>query len=392
VYLTNGATLVGFTLTNGATRSLGGDAEVFRARVGGGVSCESASAIVSNCTLSGNSADFGGGASKGTLNNCSLTRNSAAYGGGAEGSTLNNCLLNGNSAGNSGGALLSTLNNCILTGNWAFVGGGAESCTLNNCMLLGNSAGHGGGTFGGTLNNCTLSSNSAAYGAGGAEGSRLNNCIVYYNSSEIGVTIENYSDSFLSYSCTTPLPTNGISNLTNEPLFQNQENNLRLQPNSPCINAGSNTSAPAGPDLDGSPRIAGGTVDIGAYEFQSPQSRISYAWLQQYNLPTDGTADVTDADGDGLNNWQEWRAGTNPTDNLSVLRLQSVASGAPGVMVSWQSVSGRIYFLERSTSLGTQPILLPLATCIIGQPGTTTFTDTNAVGAGPFFYRVGLRD
>jgi hypothetical protein len=133
-------------------------------------------------------------------------------------------------------------------------------------------------------------------------------------------------------------------------------------------------------------------VDIGAYEFQSPQSLISYAWLQQYGLPTDGTADVTDADGDGLNNWQEWQAGTNPTNTLSVLRLLSIAHGARGVIVSWQSVAGLNYLLERGTHLGAQPPFLPLATDIVGQAVTTTFTDTNAAGAGPFFYRVGLKE
>jgi len=197
----------------------------------------------------------------------------------------------------------------------------------------------------------------------------------------------------LKYSCTTPLPTNGTGNLTSAPLFLNQVGgNLRLQTNSPCINAGSNASAPAGPDLDGNSRIAGGTVDIGAYEFQSPQSLISYAWLQQYGLPTDGSADDTDADGDGLNNWQEWRSGTNPGDALSLLRLLSPASAASGLIVTWQSVSGLNYFLERGTDLGAQPPFRPLATNIVGQSGTTTFTDTNAVGAGPLFYRVGVQD
>jgi hypothetical protein len=112
--------------------------------------------------------------------------------------------------------------------------------------------------------------------------------------------------------------------------------------------------------------------------------------LQQYGLPTDGSADFTDADGDGMNNWQEWRAGTDPNNALSALRLLSPASEATGVTVSWQSVTGRSYFLERGTDLEAQPPFLPLATDIIGQPGTTTFIDTNAIGDVPFFYRVGV--
>jgi len=37
-------------------------------------------------------------------------------------------------------------------------------------------------------------------------------------------------------------------------------------------------------------------------------------------------------------------------------------------------------------------LFTPLATNLPGQPGTTTYTDTNAAGAGPFLYRVGVRD
>jgi hypothetical protein len=36
------------------------------------------------------------------------------------------------------------------------------------------------------------------------------------------------------------------------------------------------------------------------------------------------------------------------------------------------------------------PPLLPLAIHLPGQPGTTSFTDTNVIGVGPFLYRVGV--
>ena len=119
-------------------------------------------------------------------------------------------------------------------------------------------------------------------------------------------------------------------------------------------------------------------------------SVISYAWLQHYGLPTDGSADYTDPDGDGMNNWQEWRCGTCPTNALSVLRLLSATRAGTNVMVTWQSVPGASYVLERSTSLSATTPFTPLAINLPGQPGTTTYTDTNAAGASPLFYRVGV--
>ena len=67
--------------------------------------------------------------------------------------------------------------------------------------------------------------------------------------------------------------------------------------------------------------------------------------------------------------WQEWRAGTDPTNVLSVLRLLTPVSGGPGVIVSWQSVSGRNYFLERGADLGMQPPFLLLRSNLTGQTG-----------------------
>ena len=193
------------------------------------------------------------------------------------------------------------------------------------------------------------------------------NDIIYGNTTMNGV-LSNYDSapSILVSCCTTPMPPSGFNNITNDADFIGMVNgNFRLQTNSPCINAGNNTymsnSLTAvlvlNTDLDGNPRIVGGAVDIGAYEFQSPTSIISYAWLQQYGLPTDGSADHADIDGDGMNNYQESIAGTNPTNAMSVLTMlpPTPTYNPPGLVVSWQSIAGQSYFVQRSTNLGIQP-------------------------------------
>ncbi len=58
--------------------------------------------------------------------------------------------------------------------------------------------------------------------------------------------------------------------------------------------------------------------------------------------------------------------------------------------VTWTSVSNRSYFLERSSDLRGNPAFSTIQTNIAGQPGTTTYLDTSAIGAGPWFYRVGV--
>jgi hypothetical protein len=62
------------------------------------------------------------------------------------------------------------------------------------------------------------------------------------------------------------------------------------------------------------------------------------------------------------------------------------------ITLTWQSVAGVKYFLERASDLGALPAYTPMATNILGQPGSTTFTDTKAFAPGRFFYRIGVGD
>lgn len=371
VYMTNGSALIGFTITNGATGSTVDN--------GGGVYFQTLSpttSVLSNCIVVGNAAgSMGGGINGGgKVFNCSLSNNWARqYGGGANGAVLVACVLKGNFAGvNGGGSGGGVLTNCLLAQNVAKQGGGGSYAdALYNCTVVGNSV---SGT------------NSTYFGGGTYNASAVENCIVYFNTAPAG---SNYFDSPMTYCCTAPTAA-GLGNITNPPAFVDLTGgDYHLHSLiSPCINSDNNAYVTTATDFDGNPRISGGTVDIGAYEFQDPPSIISYAWLQQYGLLTDGFDDFTDPDGDGMNNWQEWICGTDPINPASLLKMLPPTVSGSAVVVSWLSVTNRNYFLQRVTS-APHPAFLTIATNISGHLGSTTFTDTNAAPE-PFFYRVGV--
>jgi hypothetical protein len=403
VFLTNGAALNGFTLTNGAVGwmetniSFGRTITTTNTADGGGVAGGFfGGGALSNCVLAANTAiGNGGGAYAVTLMNCTLTGNMARSGGGAGAATLINCIVTNNSAqtngntgsggpfptapvGFGGGINASSAINCLIANNRAFEGGGAANAlNLANCTMVNNSAAFSGGVF----------------GDGSFPGSHVTNCIIYHNAAGTNANFTTGNIS-IDHSCTFPLPAGGVGNLTNDPAFVDYSgSDFHLQTNSLCINSGYNAAITQSSDLDGNPRIQGGTVDIGVYEFQSPTTLLSYAWARQYGLAVDGSADHVDTDGDGMDNWQEFLAGTNPTNAASFLAMSSAIPvfNLHWVVVKWQSVDTRTYYLQRSTNLGAPTAFSTIQSNISGQAGTTIFTDTTATNGGSFFYRVGVQ-
>ena len=387
LYLTNRVSVTGFTLQNGQEIN------------GAGVYCEGDD-VLNNCVLSGNASpangSTGGGAYGGTLNHCLLTGNQANYqGSGAFNSALNFCLVSNNLFTTYGsGACGGTMSDSIVISNTATWGGGLAYTVVSNSLVLDNLAYFGGGgSYFGTFYNCTIVKNTGPTGlgadSGGVLGDTLNNSICYYNNggnygAEYGVS--------LSHSCTTPDPYGQLT-VTNEPLFVDLANgDFHLQSNSPCINSGDNSLAAGPHDYDGLPRIKGDTVDIGMFEYQTPSSILSYAWAQQYGISTDGSADNADPDGDGMLNWQESIARTDPTSASSKLQMQTIfanTGSGPGVInVTWQSVNGVNYFVERSSDLSGGFSLIQ--DNIYGQAGSTTWEDSTATNDVPYFYRVGV--
>ena len=331
------AVLNGFTITAGYASGTS-----WLAR-GGGMLNLSSSPTLSNCTFIYNWARGSGGGiynfdSSPTLSNCTFSGNVASlvHGGGmyndASSPMLNNCTFNENSAYYCGGGMFNDefsspmAINCRFTGNSAnFDGGGIcndnSTLTLINCVFSGNSAyQYGGGiytiSYGSSLAlyNCTFSGNRASVGGGVAyQGWRslfvLSNCTlwgnlgvaqIFQNGGTIAMTYSNIQGGWA-----------GAGNINTDPRFvrnpspgadgvwgtaDDDYGDLRLQPNSPCIDAGNNAAVPADTldldgdgntaepipfDLAGAPRFwdypgkadtgsgAAPIVDMGAYEMSS---------------------------------------------------------------------------------------------------------------------------
>jgi predicted outer membrane repeat protein len=192
-FLTNGAELVGFTLTNGFAGQPGWGVPDHAGNGGGAFLARGS--VLSNCVVTGCSAlgdtdtrgyDGGGGVYLcfgGQVSRC-VIRSNIVYEGDGGGVYANNGgeVLDSEILGNRGG---STLDRQGVYGGGALIGGAA---VIRNCLVQANSVlGSGGGValyIGGTADGCVIQGNSAAGSGGGLHfynGSLARNCSILEN-------------------------------------------------------------------------------------------------------------------------------------------------------------------------------------------------------------------
>jgi hypothetical protein len=97
-----------------------------------------------------------------------------------------------------------------------------------------------------------------------------------------------------------------------------------------------------------------------------------------------------DPDGDGMSNYEEYLAGTNPTNADSNLKItaESFTQKGANATITWSSVPSRLYYLEQTTDLDStnwSDSGLGLISPSVGPDTTADFTDTPVPAR---FYRV----
>ena len=111
-------------------------------------------------------------------------------------------------------------------------------------------------------------------------------------------------------------------------------------------------------------------------------------WEQSYFDQLLGSDTGGDPDHDGASNLAEWRAGTNPTNANSSLRLIAPAtSSTNSITIRWPSVTGKTYRLVRATNLLTG-FNFVVRSNIPAAPPLNSENDTAILSARTCFYRV----
>lgn len=115
-------------------------------------------------------------------------------------------------------------------------------------------------------------------------------------------------------------------------------------------------------------------------------------WWRQYYFGGDGrttngqSGATADPDGDGMNNWTEYQAGSNPMDARSSVRVLSLNATGQVATVQFTSELGQSFFLERTSDLRSG-IWTNASSNVWGRTDTVAATPiTNP--PGKVFYRV----
>jgi hypothetical protein len=135
-------------------------------------------------------------------------------------------------------------------------------------------------------------------------------------------------------------------------------------------------------------RYSDGALDMGAYEFNPDvdYDGMPDDWERIYFTSLTNMTATSDTDGDRFPDWQEYVAGTLPTNPGSRLVVTGVKSARTNLVLTWQSVSNRQYSIAWRTNLmaGTWS---PVVSNIPGVAPVNVRT-VSVDKAGSRFYRV----
>ncbi|MBI3247356.1 MAG: hypothetical protein HYZ50_12720 [Deltaproteobacteria bacterium] len=353
-----------------------------------------------DCTVSGNSAPFGGGVYSHTLHsstfslvNSTLSGNSAYFsGGGVSSSThdsstfsLVNSTLSGNSAYFSGGGVSSfttgssmvSLVNSTLSGNSAAFGGGVytydnSTFSLVNSTLSGNSADEGGGVYSRTYSTSTvalhqnlIAGNTAPYGDEVRRGNFGGNFLVNdsnlfgHNGVSTAAALSGFSAGITDITATSDGNDPTTLSAILDPTLANNGGPTQthaLPTGSPAIDAAGVCGLAT--DQRGVTRPQGVACDIGAFEVEAiPSSEVCGNCLDDDG---DNKIDVADEDCPALPlNKEKGAFGFKPDPDEDQLALSATFPLGPvinppneGVIVQFFDAAGQLACVQIPAGTG----------------------------------------
>ncbi|MBI3415052.1 MAG: S8 family serine peptidase [Verrucomicrobia bacterium] len=132
-------------------------------------------------------------------------------------------------------------------------------------------------------------------------------------------------------------------------------------------------------------------VFAGQYTFADANNNgISDAWEKLFFGAVSPTrTKSTDTDGDGASDYQEFLAGTNPTNATSVLRASAPIRQSGGALqIAWPSIIGQAYRVEGSTNAVAWN---PLTDWFRALRTNSTYTVRNQTSGAPYLFRISTR-